>query len=91
MAKLPTTVESYGKTWPTTPDQMETYKQGLYIAFETTFLRNFEARCAVPINNAVDVLEQEMLSKSAFRGFFSDGSSANELTRSFFHVAHFST
>ncbi|GAV00492.1 hypothetical protein RvY_11331 [Ramazzottius varieornatus] len=63
LAKLPTTVESYGKTWPTTPDQMEMYKQGLYIAFENTFLRNFEARCAVPINNAVDVLQQEMLNR----------------------------
>ena len=67
LAKLPTMVESYGKAWPTTPDQMEVYKQGLYLTFETSFLRNFEARCAVPINNAVDVLEQEMLSKKLFK------------------------
>ncbi|OQV18745.1 Mitofusin-2 [Hypsibius exemplaris] len=63
LARLQTTVNLYTKNWPMTVEQMHLYKLGLYEVFERNLLRNFEARCSVPINNAVDMLEQEMLTR----------------------------
>ncbi|XP_055348797.1 mitofusin-2-like [Paramacrobiotus metropolitanus] len=63
LGKLPTTVNSYSRNWPLTNEQMEIYKAGLYETFERNLLRNFEARCSVPVNNAVDLLHREMLNR----------------------------